>query len=406
MPYLFNVNIKLIWLDNEFENPKDGILTFEDENEKGIPTITLGFFFSSYFHLYPPNLSPEIEEILIKTNNNKKPEIKQLISPLENVDTCPICKKKTGQLAFLEKKIKICEECLQKYIVKIIGLRAKNFINENCFGKEFYSRPMKLQDDYYLDDYEFIELIEDKNLINALQSKLTDALGSKSGGSCLICKKVDKICQLPCKCNFCTNCLFDIVRKGTKNYVILNSYEKKKLGKIMCKCGSNLDVEAAVQQLSQKGLEIDKRQNSAFQRFASLIRQICFVCETVLFEEMKEGNKNDAGKYKLKQLQPSKKVKVVTPEELKENKIQGIDFLETDHSICIPCSKKLKKIKIGENELKTDADEKEGNNMKSENLEENYTEMFCKICNMKHLVTEIEGKKNDGGCCGEDCIIY
>jgi hypothetical protein len=69
MIYLFNINIHLLWIDNDFIKLKCGIINlneseYNENNGYKFPLITIVYFYSGFVPLYSKELS--LNEILQK----------------------------------------------------------------------------------------------------------------------------------------------------------------------------------------------------------------------------------------------------------------------------------------------------------------------------------------------------
>ena len=77
MPYLFDINVNLFWIDRDLIQSKDGIINFiDEENGENLPSISIGFFYSSYHKIYSNTFIQENENINLlfqtKVNNLTK----------------------------------------------------------------------------------------------------------------------------------------------------------------------------------------------------------------------------------------------------------------------------------------------------------------------------------------------
>jgi len=382
MIFLFDININLFLVSGDFLNPKDTIKKIESE-EGSFPTFIFGYFFSSYHILYKPNYSNSI----FKNNlNNDNPKIMQLTFPLKNKKKCDMCFKDTTHIVFLRKKFIVCAECLNGYIKKeIIKERNQQIINDKCFGIEYYSRPIHLQDDFYLDDYEFIEIFEEKNIINELFSNM-------SFTKCLNCEQIEQIendvsnlIELKCGCTYCEDCLNDIIKKMTKEYGYLLEceYDMFKNNKFNCNC-KKVYTYSDLEEYYEK---TDDDIKEARKRIDKYIISRCMICFKNLIKEEK------IKKIKMRQ----------------DSKVQ-------DHFMCEPCYNKY--IKNAEIVTTEDGDENENENeddtrdMAKENdnkekkiqirnkkiVDKDEQKIYCTICSQTH------NYKDDGGSCA--CSIY
>ena len=83
IPYLFDVNLKIFWVDGNLQKNEDGFIDFvDDENEGKFPYIIMGYFFSNFFPLYSD-----------KSNENLKKIVNQNYSLLKKLTYCDENKK-------------------------------------------------------------------------------------------------------------------------------------------------------------------------------------------------------------------------------------------------------------------------------------------------------------------------
>ena len=418
MSYLFDVNLNVFWIDRDLLQCKDGTINFIDEdNTDEIPLISLGYFFSSYHRIYSVNsMNDRINELF----NSNLCNLKKLTYQIKIKEKCEICKNETFVI-FLEQNFKVCKNCLEKYIYNISFLRNDSLNKDNYIGQEYYSRPFNLKDKYILNDYEFIEIKEEKNIINYLQYTASIV--------CSNCKKnFDKknLNNLKCKCLLCDKCLEEIILNITKEKKILNSYEKKDLGAIKCiSCQGDFSYEDAIEHF--KDIKDQDRKN-AINRMNKYVNTLCLVCgvqvrknEDNNFSDInnnEERNEENNNKRKEKYIEIKKYKKVRVRKE--NDKGKGIDYSDDEHVVCIDCYEKNKirnllnsNISISkENDKKneekseneSDSSEDDNKNIKNKyyiDIEEG--ECFCIICNKKHFL--IDKNIKNGGCCTSGCII-
>ena len=386
MTFLFDININLFLVSGDFLNPKDNIKKIENE-EESFPTFVFGHFFSSYHILYKPNYNNSI----FKNNlYNDNPKITQLTFPLKDKKKCDICFKDTTHIVFLRKKFIVCAECLNAYIKnEIIKERYKQFINDKCFGIEYYSRPIHLQDDFYLDDYEFIEIYEDKNIINELYVNMSIT-------KCLKCEQIEQIenddsnlIKLKCGCTYCEDCFYEILKQITKGYGYLLEceYDMFKNNKFSCAC-KKVYIYNDLEEYFEK---TDDELKEAKKRIDKYIKSRCMIC----FKDLIKADK------------------------LKKIKMRQDSRVE-DHFMCEPCYNKY--IKNAER-VATEDGEEDGNENENENdedtkdmakendskekkiqirnkkiMDKDEQKIYCTICSQTHYY------KGDGGSCA--CSIY
>ena len=392
MTYLFDINILIYYLDRDLSKPKEGLVKLIDEDFPDLPFISLGYFFSSYHRIYWRNWVNE-EPIIKKHFSNDNYQMKKLIHEFKSNKLCKKCKN-SEYIVFLEKKIMVCKNCLDDYINDISNKRKEALFKDNYIGKEYYSRSMKLNEEQNLNDFEFIELKEDYNMINYLQQKLSV--------QCSQCKNFftkKNLNNLKCKCLLCDKCLNDMIIQMTKGKKILNVYEKSKLYKMKCSiCGFNFSYEDAIDHLKDIK-QSDK--NNAIRRMAEYVSTLCFICTKKVREKNdnvsnsdNNTDKDDEEKEKEKYNEIKKYKIIKLKKEGERNK--GIDYIDNEHVICFDC---LEKNRINNDVLdlsgSSDEDKDDSDNKYFINFTKGFC--FCRLCNKKHFLLDKNAK--DGACC-------
>ena len=364
---LFNINIKLYLLGGKFLEPINLLKNVDDM--ENTPTFIFGYFFSSYHILYSPDADNE-NEIFKKIVENDNPKLSKLTHILKEYKKCDICFKETNHAVFLKKKFIVCIPCLLPHIEKTIKARASNFFDDKCLGQEYYSRAIHLQDDFYLDDFDYMELVEENNIINKIYS-------NHKGNQCTNCEKIksDEIdfITLECKCAYCQDCFKDIIMKMTKDQGYLLPCEVDMLKNVFkCDCGKKYTYNDF-----EKLYEVDDEQKEKAKERLSLYKDnYCIICLKNLIHE------DDVKKIKIKK-------------EMEDDK---------DHFICNNCYlKHFKKIDLDSDE---ENNTKEDNNEdKEEDRDDNEIKVIkdeqkikCSICKRwHHYIGNVEG-------CG--CILF
>ena len=364
---LFNINIKLYLLGGKFLEPINLLKNVDDM--ENTPTFIFGYFFSSYHILYSPDADNE-NEIFKKIVENDNPKLSKLTHILKEYKKCDICFKETNHAVFLKKKFIVCIPCLLPHIEKTIKARASNFFDDKCLGQEYYSRAIHLQDDFYLDDFDYMELIEENNIINKIYS-------NHKGNQCTNCEKIksDEIdfITLECKCAYCQDCFKNIIMKMTKDQGYLLPCEVDMLKNVFkCDCGKKYTYNDF-----EKLYEVDDEQKEKAKERLSLYKDnYCIICLKNLIHE------DDVKKIKIKK-------------EKEDDK---------DHFICNNCYlKHFKKIDLDSDE---ENNTKEDNNEdKEEDRDDNEIKVIkdeqkikCSICKRwHHYIGNVEG-------CG--CILF
>ena len=411
--YLYNVNLKILWIDSDFNNPKDNIIPIID-NDSDFILITIGFFFSGYIPLYDLDLSKN--NILQKKISENNISIKQLTYLLNEKKKCNICKEKTNQLIFLQKKFIICNICLRQHIKDIFYKRGVSLINNKFNGIEYSTRPIHLEKKYYIEEDDLIEILENSNTINQLNNTITTI--------CVSCKEIFKINQLSCLkclCRYCEKCLIEKSNNVTNNLKILNKYEKKTFSRKFCQCGNIFDFDDAINY--RKDITNDDI-NNAKERMEIYIKTLCMKClktlnkfnnsnnnknnnnnnninniETQSNEEIKDNNKNNNknnnNKDKLIQIERQQVIKIK-----KENASgKGLNYSDIAHVMCIDCYYKRKKKEMDSEDKLIQSD----NDLR--NKKEKDKKINCSICCKTHYIDFNSLEKNERGCCNA-CFIY
>ena len=348
---LFDININLMAIYGDFFQPKtDFKIIISEDEENHLPTCVMGFFFSSFHKLYSPNLDNTIFKNVLEEDN---PNITQLTFPLKNKKKCDICFKDTKHIVFLQKKFIVCHPCLQNYLSEVLKERKGYFSKDKYFGLEYYSRKIHIQDDFYLDDYEYIELFEDKNITNELLIFL----------NCNACDKINlkkkDLVKLKCGCIYCRECFDDAILQLTNNngFLLECEYEKFR-SKFECACKKLYSYKDLVQFVTKT----DEKWEEAKKRMKEYIKEMCMIC--------------------LKNLQNEEKIKKI--------KMRKHSYI-MDHFMCIKCyNNSFKKNKI----TLTDEDNDEEREDEEENEDEDETRDKIKEKNKEKETNEETKKKN------------
>ena len=229
--------------------------------------------------------------ILFVKNNimktyDKIPKINKIIYKFEKKELCQKCKKETFHIALIEKSIRICENCLKIHVDKIIQNRIKslpgNYISQDVISKNIFFK----KENFYLEDYEYLYLYNE-NILDSIQRKLVNYITEEKIWFCSKCQKFLKNTKkLKCGCYYCSNCLYDIIFKMTNEYMILNKYEKKHIGKVRCQCGVNMDILSVIEDEEQKekNNKYKDKYKSMVERFNEYIKTLCMNCEIKIFD--------------------------------------------------------------------------------------------------------------------------
>jgi hypothetical protein len=369
--FLFDVNINLLSISGDFINPEDDIKIIVNEDDTSLPTFVFGYFFSSYHILYKPDYNNGLFKKILEDDN---PQIEQLTYQLKEKKKCDICFQDTFHLVFLKKKFIACPKCLKAYVKEVLNERKKNIIKDKCFGLEYYSRRIHLQNEFYLDDYEYIELFEDKNIINEL---FTATLPK-----CSKCGKLGNeeinINDFICGCMYCDECLESILMIVSNGYGYLLECEcemfKKK--RFECNCKRSYGYKDL-----QDYFDNDKHLlEEAEKRKENYIKVLCMICLKNILKEDKQ--------------------------KIKIRKDSGVP----EHYMCKPCYKKYFTLSDDEEEeeneneddtrdMAKEKDEDEKKETKNKKIVDKVEQkIHCNICSITHPY------KDDTESCG--CYIY
>jgi hypothetical protein len=371
MPYIFDVNLILLFIEGDYSEPKKDIINLYSQDESGLPLIIIGNFYNNYYPLY----SRSNKEIVYNDFNKfKNMGIKKLIY-FGNKFKCNDCNNENIQIIFLEKKKKACAQCLKNFLSSTINQLANNFYKEaKCYSLEYYLQPIFLNNNIYINNFEFKEIYKNKlNMFDAIYNVLENI--------CFNCHKnfeSNELILLKCKCKLCKRCLEEKINKYTHSYKLLNIYEKKTFKKIKCCCNKDFDYDNAKEYIEFTQKEID----NAAERLYDCIYNTCCIClksikdnPTLLYRPIKIEKESD-GNY-------------------------GIDFNDMNHILCKKCYISLLKQKQKKTTLP--------NKIKSTEDDLKYNENYfsCNICDKIHRIRN-ESKDDDeeikGNYCG-GCLI-
>ena len=383
IPYLFNISMTLFSLNGDLLKPNNTSISFIDPEEKEIPVINFGYFFSSYYKLY----SSEFEEINNFELNLMENNCKQLTYVFKDEKPCEKCVKKTTYILFIEKKFIICKNCLEDHLSYACNFRADAFKQNGFIGLEYYTRPIHLCDNYYINDLEVIELLESFNILSALCQKYNERMCD----NCKEKKETEDLFDLNCGCCFCGECIEDLVSKLTDGIKFLIPFEKKKITSVQCICHNQLDVDTLL-----KHIKYDQNdEKDASERLKNYINSLCLICtKNVREEDNMEERKysNLTTKYKTIKLKKN----------IRNERANGIEYMEIEHLICLSCYLKYMKNQKIESEEEEEEEEDEEDKKKVIDLESG--KISCSICCRKH---DLDPKiMNEGGCCSGGCNTF
>ena len=381
--YLFNINMIFLCLKGELSKPIQNQINFVDE--ENYPIIYIGFFFSSYYKLYPQDFEEKYNYKFNLIENNNK----QLTFIFKDPKPCKKCAEDTEHIFFVEKKFIICKKCLEDHLSYACNFRADAFKEDGFIGLEYYTRPIYLCHNYYIDDLEIMELLESLNLINAFCQKYNSIICNK----CKEKSEEKEYFEFKCGCTFCDECNEKNIKTLTNGYKYLCPIEKKEFETIKCLCGKIFDLEEALKHI--KYTQNDMKEASI--RLKSYINTLCLICTGELRIEDHEhpGNYKTIKKYKIIKLKKN----------MKNERSNGIDYMEIEHLMCEDCYSKHLKGKssptLDDIEEEEEDDDHEQDKEKKVDLDKGTIK--CEICCRKH---DLDPKfSNDGGCCTA-CIVF
>ena len=384
--YLFNISMIFLTLKGELAKPFHNHINFMDqEEENDYPVICFGYFFSSYYKLYHTEFEEKNQfELKLMENNNK-----QLTYIFKDLKQCKKCDKKTENILFIEKKFILCKNCLEDHLSYACNFRADAFKEGGFLGLEYYTRPIKLCDNYYIDDLEIMELLESLNIINALCQKYNDTICDKCKD-----KNDDKDYYVfKCGCTFCEECIESFVLSLTGGIKYLNPFELKEFDSVKCLCGKQFDFEDAIKHV--KSSQNDMKESSM--RLKNYINTLCLLCTKQLRDEDKRSPNQfrSITKYKIIKLKKN----------MKNERSNNVDYMEIEHLICEPCYKKNFKGKSFDDidEEENEEDEQDERVMKDKYVDLEKGKIKCEICCRTH---DLDPKfSNEGECCSA-CDIF
>ena len=388
--YIFNINMNIYTIKGELLKPEHNQINLIDPDEINLPLISFGFFFSSYYKLYSPDFRQRYNYKITPANS-----IKQLTYIFKDLKKCKNCVQETEHILFIEKKFIICKNCLEEHLSYACNFRADAFKENGFIGLEYYTRPIFLCENYYIDDLEIIELLESLNLINALCQKYINVV-------CEICKEKkenEQLINMKCGCLFCVKCIQEYLSKLSGGFLYFNPYEKKLLKLNQCICGKSFDIDEAFKHIKYNE---DDMKASAI-RLKNYINTLCLVCT----KQLREERENEPNKYESKDI---KFRRIKLKKNMKNERANNLEYMEIEHLICERCYMKYFNNKPGRIELEEEEEEEEnedelesGRDKKEKIVDFEKRTINCKICCRNH---DLDNKLfEQGGCC-TDCFIF
>ena len=139
-PYVFEMDLKMFWVDYTFTQANSDVeqIIFENENNS---IFTIGNFYYGYFPLYTNSYYNDNEYINKYISNNITPLNKLTYKlGLTNDNTeqfyCDKCNKPRAQVVFLEQKFRCCQACLINHLDKVVKQRSDAYMKGNYLGLE------------------------------------------------------------------------------------------------------------------------------------------------------------------------------------------------------------------------------------------------------------------------------
>ena len=284
LPYIFDISLEISF---DINSGKNEFLVFDTNIvRKDTLPLRLCLYKNNTFIYYDMDMYILFVKNNIMKTYDKIPKINKIIYKFEKKELCQKCKKETFHIALIEKSIRICENCLKIHVDKIIQNRIKslpgNYISQDVISKNIFFK----KENFYLEDYEYLYLYNE-NILDSIQRKLVNYITEEKIWFCSKCQKFLKNTKkLKCGCYYCSNCLYDIIFKMTNEYMILNKYEKKHIGKVRCQCGVNMDILSVIEdeEEKEKNNKYKDKYKSMVERFNEYIKTLCMNCEIKIFD--------------------------------------------------------------------------------------------------------------------------
>ena len=178
IPYLLDINLNIIYIEQDSKNPKKGNINLANDNLNDFPTINLINLYNGYYPIYKNKNDNNIETLKGIENDDNNNKIIPIVYEINNNKEyfCEICLKDEVDLIVLpQKKAIFCKECLIKDMQKKLNERSEDYVNNAQFNSlENYLRPIKINNKIYINNFEykinnsnfiddFIDLIKNNN---------------------------------------------------------------------------------------------------------------------------------------------------------------------------------------------------------------------------------------------------
>jgi hypothetical protein len=374
IPFLFEIKLNIYFIDGEMNDFK--IINFSNYSNSNKIIINLGYFYNNYYLLY---FKENFNENVIKNYNN--------FEIIKNNFFCSNCKNK--DIFIKHKKIFFCFECFNNKIKEIFKNRTINIIKENFINFSFYLRNLnlKINNENIFFSNEDCKKIFNKNFFNFILSNIFSI--------CKICYKFyennNNINTLNCNCLICNFCLLNEIKKITNNKIILNIFEKKNKNFQCLKCKEKFNLNEYLNIIKNKNLiNFKDFKQQAKNRLKKYVLIYCLNC----LNFCSDNNNIDFDVNSKKIMNYKFSIKI--SKKNKENKEENIDYYEGTHLICSNC---YKNINLSYNFFDNDEIHE-----KSFDLNE-YLIIYCKICQLDHLIQKDEWEVFKYKDCCKTCIL-
>lgn len=220
-----------------------------------------------------------------------------------------------------------------------------------------------------------------------IQQMMIDII-NKSCFSCGSQYNKEDIIKLSCSCLICKICLLKKINQATNNRIILNKYEKSINFEGYCLCVGRFNLQKAIQLIE---MPFTEETNQAMNRFTQTVLLSCMACCQNIndLDSIKDTSAN-VNKREYIQLKISKTIH--------NNLRPGLDYVDSDHLICLKCINNLGLNNIG-NSIK-----RKGSKLKDKVIEE-YSQ-YCSLCGIDHIIDKNTlYSKKDTIICGHQCLI-
>ena len=407
IPYLFGISLNIFFYDNEkydnnlymnnilFNNPYN-----EEENEKKI--INLFFCYNNYYICYKkPFLNSNGNDIVDKAlfeafvyNLNSYYLVSKNINFLSKYKYCELCNKNCNVLELkheIENNIEnilICDQCLFLQIDEHLLQRNIFLHKEKLKNYLYYLKPITLKFFSQKDKNNIFNLsLSNSDYIHLYNKTFNERISQIMHEICLHCFKKGNLVKIDCGCQICFNCIKALVIEKTKTKIVINIYEKKKLEKknFQCPiCHKKLNIDNIIPIYKQYGINLENKYHEAIERLKIICQKRCFFCSKKL-NKINVDNNIIKTYFKLNIKKSIEENNLLNGNNLDEM----INICEDPHIICSKCHKILSK-----------------NKKVIKNGENMYKKIFCNICYIEHYIDMKEWNSflRLKACC--KCVIF